>query len=89
MARFEFSPAELAEKAASAGRNDALFQLGLIYSAGRDVEVDLIAAHKWFNLSALRGNAEARHYRSELARDMTRDEIAAAQREARAWLSRH
>ena len=89
MARFEFSPVELAEIAASAGRNDALFQLGLMYSAGRDVEMDLVAAHKWFNLAALRGNIEARNYRSELASNMTRDQIAAAQREARAWLSTH
>ena len=89
MARLEFSPLELVERSADAGRHDALFELGLMYAAGRDVEADLIEAHKWFNLAAVRGNEEARRYRAELARDMTREEIAAAQREAREWLRSH
>ncbi len=33
---------------------DALFDLGMLYSTGRGGMVDLIAAHKWFNLAALR-----------------------------------
>ncbi len=89
MARFEFSPLELAERSADAGRPDALFELGLMYSAGRDVAVDLIEAHKWFNLAAVRGNHDARQYRAELAQDMTRDEISEAQRQAREWLKSH
>jgi len=89
VARLEFSPLALVERAADAGRHDALFELGLMYAAGRDVEADLIEAHKWFNLAAVRGNEEARRYRAELARDMTREQIAAAQREAREWLRSH
>lgn len=89
MARLEFSLADLAEHSAEAGRSDALFELGLMYAAGRDVEVDLIEAHKWFNLAAVRGNVEARRYRAELARDMSREEIAQAQRQAREWLKSH
>ena len=89
MARFEFSLLEFAERSAEAGRIDALFELGLRYAAGHDVEVDLIEAHKWFNLAAVRGNEEARQYRAELARDMTREQIAAAQRQAREWLRSH
>jgi TPR repeat protein len=89
MARYEFSPREMAERSAEAGRPDALFELGLIYSAGRDVAVDLIEAHKWFNLAAVQGNEEARTYRAQLARDMSREEIAEAQRQARAWLKSH
>lgn len=89
MARFEFSPLEFAERSAEAGRIDALFELGLRYAAGHEVEVDLIEAHKWFNLAAVRGNEEARQYRAELARDMTREQIAAAQRQAREWLRSH
>ena len=60
-----------------------------MYAAGRDVEVDLVEAHKWFNLAAVRGNEEARRYRAELARDMTREEVAAAQRQPREWLRSH
>jgi TPR repeat protein len=33
---------------------DALFELGLTYSTGRSgIPVDLVEAHKWFNLAAL------------------------------------
>lgn len=62
------------------------FARGLKYSCGKNV--DLIQAHKWFNIAALRGNREARIYRSEVAMEMTRSEIAEAQRQARAWLAR-
>ena len=37
------------------GRVNALFDLGLAYSTGNGVGVDYIAAHKWFNLAAMRG----------------------------------
>lgn len=73
-----------------AGENpDALFNLGLLFASGRGAPVDLIAAHKWFNLAALKGRADAIGYRRELAELMSADEIAVAQREARAWISSH
>jgi TPR repeat protein len=50
------------------------------------VPKDLIAAHKWFNLAAMRGNDAARHYRLEVAREMAPADIAEAQRRARDWL---
>lgn len=65
------------------------FARGLKYCLGRDVEPDLIQAHKWFNIAALRGNKEARQYRSEVAAEMTRQEIAEAQRQAREWVAHH
>ena len=65
---------------------DALFTLGMRYSVGRDVEHDPVAAHKWFNLAAMMGHNEALEARSELAREMTSEQIADAQRQARAWL---
>ena len=66
---------------------DAFFVLGIRYSTGRDVEHDLVAAHKWFNLAAMMGHEEARHSRGELAREMPADQVAEAQRMARAWLA--
>lgn len=85
----DFGASHLHDTAALAGGADALFELGLMYSAGRDVEMDLVVAHKWFNLAALRGNDEAKRYRMELARDMSRSEISKAQRLARSWLAAH
>lgn len=65
---------------------NALFVLGIRYSTGRDVEHDLIAAHKWFNLAAMKGHSEARDSRADLAREMSTAQIAEAQRQARDWL---
>ena len=64
----------------------ALLQLGIMYSLGQDVERNLVAAHKWFNLAALRGNECAKQYRRDISSEMTPLEIAEAQREAREWL---
>lgn len=89
MARLETSALDIAEIGPAGGAPDALFELGLMYCAGRDVELDLVTAHKWFNLAGLRGNADAKRYRMEISAEMTRTEIAEAQRQAREWLSRH
>lgn len=78
---------EKEELAAQTGAPDALFELGLMYCTGREVEMDLITAHKWFNLAALRGNKAARDYRLELSREMSQFEVAEAQKAAREWLA--
>ena len=88
MARTEVFDIKEVETAAESGGNEALFDLGIMYSNGREVEADLITAHKWFNLAALKGNQAAREYRMELAREMTKDQIAEAQRQAREWLGK-
>lgn len=75
--------------AAEQGRADALYDLGLLYSTGQGVQQDYIAAHKWFNLAAMRGVQRAIVDRSELARDMSPSEVAQAQRLAREWLMSH
>lgn len=89
MARFEVSSVEMVESAAQGGAPDALFELGVVYSSGRDGAVDLVQAHKWFNLAALRGNDEAKRYRLEVSSEMSKVEIAEAQRQAREWLRKH
>jgi hypothetical protein len=73
---------------AESGDVDALFELGLTYSTGRGgIAVDLIEAHKWFNLAALSGSTRGQECRAEIALEMTAREIAEAQRQARAWLA--
>lgn len=72
---------------AACGSPDACFELGMAYSSGSgDMLVDLVQAHKWFNLAALGGSSEAQHWRAEIAEEMSAREIAEAQRQARAWL---
>lgn len=72
---------------AARGDADALFELGMAYSSGTGgMDVDLVQAHKWFNLAALSGIERGQQCRAEISEDMTAREIAEAQRQARAWL---
>jgi TPR repeat protein len=66
---------------------DALFERGMYWASGRSGVVNLVAAHKWFNLAAVKGHAAASAMRREIAELMNEIEIASAQREARAWLT--
>ena len=66
---------------------DVLFERGLYWASGRAGVVNLVAAHKWFNLAALKGRADAIGLRREVAELMSEAEIAMAQREARAWMT--
>lgn len=89
MARYEFSEIDSADVFTTGDHSEALFNLGMMYSTGRTVETDFVTAHKWFNLAAMQGNAAARDYRIEIAREMSQGEIAEAQRKAREWLRTH
>ncbi|MDX3900553.1 MAG: SEL1-like repeat protein [Sphingobium sp.] len=72
---------------AAYGSPDACLDLGMAYSSGSGgVAIDLIEAHKWFNLAALNGSEAAQAFRSEIAEEMTAREIAEAQKQARAWI---
>ncbi len=79
------APEALLTKEASA---DEFYRIGLIYSEGMDVTVDLIAAHKWFNLAATRGHRDAKICRQEMAEMMSSVEIQKAQRAARDWMKK-
>jgi uncharacterized protein len=86
MARFEIADIECASLGQAPAGTESFFALGMMYSVGRSVPVDFVSAHKWFNLAAMRGNQEAVRLRREIAEQMSEQEIAQAQRAARAWL---
>lgn len=65
------------------------FALGMIHSAGAGGAVDLVQAHKWFNIAAMRGHRDAARLRREIAEQMSDGEIGSAQRAARDWLRGH
>ena len=73
---------------AARGDSKACFDLGIVYSSGAEgVDVDLVEAHKWFNLAALSGCSRGQQCRAEISIEMTAREIAEAQKQARAWLA--
>jgi TPR repeat protein len=71
------------------GDGKEFYELGLMYTVGSSVPVDFVSAHKWLNLAAMAGNAEAIRLRHEIAAEMSKSEITTAQRAARDWLTRH
>jgi uncharacterized protein len=88
MARFEI----LDDGVGAMGANtqaDILFELGMMYATGRDCDVDMVAAHKWFNIAAIKGSVRAAELRSELAAQMSKPDIVKALREAREWMTMH
>ncbi|MGB5093681.1 MAG: SEL1-like repeat protein [Parvibaculum sp.] len=87
MARMQLDLASTGQLSPESGSSDALYNLGLMYSTGTEVEPNLVMAHKWFNLAAMKGSEAARSYRAELAQEMSKEEIAEAQRQAREWLA--
>ena len=58
----------------------------MMSASGRSAPADLVAAHKWFNIAAMKGHADAARMRREIAAEMSDAEIGQAQRAARDWL---
>ncbi|MGO9017810.1 MAG: hypothetical protein ACLQVJ_05585 [Syntrophobacteraceae bacterium] len=84
------SRVERCKMQAKDGKNDAQYQLGLMYANGRDVNgkdfpKNLVNAHMWLNLAAAQGNLTAQDNRDIIAEEMTPAQIAEAQRLAREW----
>ena len=71
--------------AAEAGDRWAMLALGKLYAQGLGALQDYVEAHKWFNLAASRGEAEAVKERDALAAKMTPQQVQAAQELARSW----
>ena len=86
MARLELSDGSRAMLGEGPASADTFFNLGMMYSSGRNVPIDYVMAHKWFNLAAMKGNRDAVRLRQEIAAEMSESEIAAAQRAARDWM---
>jgi len=80
---------EMASGGGEPANAEDCFGLGMVYSSGAGVAVDLVQAHKWFNIAAMRGHRQAAQLRREVAEQMSDSEIGLAQRAARDWLKAH
>ena len=72
--------------AAEHGLAQAQVRLGLSYFLGEGVPQDYVLAHKWLNLAAGQGHEGGVSGRYVVETEMTRDQIAEAQKLAREWL---
>lgn len=88
MARFESIDGKF-ETIGQAEQADIMCELGLMYATGEKCEIDLVAAHKWLNIAAIRGSAHAEHLRSELTALLSKQQLVEALRSAREWMTMH
>jgi TPR repeat protein len=76
--------------AADQGHGGAMFMLGRLYHTPHGVAQYFVRAHMWYNLASAYGYEEGKRWRDRLAADddalqMTRDQVAEAQKLAREW----
>ncbi|WP_105371607.1 SEL1-like repeat protein [Neorhizobium huautlense] len=88
MARFEMHNSGMATMGGDT-RADTFCDMGLMYATGRGCEVDLVSAHKWLNIAAIKGSERAAELRADLARTMSKMQLAEALRAAREWMTMH
>jgi len=72
-------------KAAEQGNTDGQYSIGDMYSQGRGVPQDYVLAHMWYNLAAAKFNSRSRRARDNVAKMMSTEQIAEAQKLAREW----
>jgi uncharacterized protein len=84
--------AEWYQRAANERYAQAQYNLGLLYANGEGVAQDNVQAHLWFNLAAVhfpasdtRNRNAALNSRDVVARKLTREQLAEAQKLAREW----
>ncbi|MCX8999165.1 sel1 repeat family protein [Rhizobiaceae bacterium BDR2-2] len=88
MARFDAQNTEMATIGGEA-RAEIFCEMGLMYATGRGCEVDMVAAHKWLNIAAIKGSERAAELRAELTQTMRKTDLAVALRAAREWMTMH
>jgi uncharacterized protein len=88
MARFEINPVEMATMGGET-KADVFCEMGLMYATGRGCGIDLVAAHKWLNIAAIKGCDRAAELRQDVAQTMSKTELAEALRAAREWMTMH
>ena len=60
-----------------------------MYGTGEGVPQDHVPAYMWFNIAAAQGDQAAPRDKDILEQQMTREQIAEAQRLSREWIEAH
>lgn len=87
MARYDMNNMEAAM--GGEAQADVFCEMGLMYATGRGCDINLVSAHKWLNIAAIKGSERAALLRADLGRSMTKMELAQALRAAREWMTIH
>ena len=70
-------------RAAEQGHAGAQLNLGVIYDNGEGVPEDDVQAYAWYSIAAAQGHELAKKNKEKIATDMSRDQIAEAQKLSR------
>ena len=73
---------------AEQGFSSGQANLGSMYENGEGVPQDYVLAHMWFNLAISQGDGVDEFERDDIAKKMTREQIAEAQKLARDWMAK-
>jgi TPR repeat protein len=57
-----------------------------MYLKGYGVLQDFVQSHVWFNISGSKGYGKARSHLEKLTKIMSADQVAEAQKKAKAWV---
>ena len=74
-------------KAAEQGLANAQYNLGVMYANGNGVPEDNVVAYMWLNLAAAQGHEDAKTNKGVVSEDMTKEQIAEAQKLSREWMA--
>ena len=75
--------------AAEQGVTPAQISIAKMYESGFGVELDKVQAHMWFNIASELGDMNATDKRDSLARSMSGEQIAEADRLSITWMESH
>ena len=76
-------------KAAEQGHVDAIQSIGYMYIDGKGVKKNYVKAHMYLNIASAKGRQRAKTNRDIVAKEMTPEQIAEAQKLAREWMKKH
>ncbi len=72
-------------RAADKGNPPAQYNLGAMYAKGDTVAQDTVTAYMLYSLAAAQGIKAARDARDKLAKSMSPDQVAEANKKVHAW----
>ena len=75
-------------KSAEQGFAGAQYNLGVMYANGEGVAEDYVMGYMWYNLAVAQGHGIAKKNKGIISEEMTREQIAEAQKLSREWLAK-
>lgn len=75
--------------AAEQGHVSAQYNLGVMYASGEGVPLDIVRAYMWWDVAASQGEEGAQRLKDITEEEMTREQIAEAERLSREWIEEH